>query len=114
MGSEGVTREQEDLEVRGEFGIANQSGSIVSSQESTTSSSFYPSSIAEQNRKSPRGLSLQPSSTHGNHFQQTPSLPTGSRHRRVHLIADSVHRGNSLSVCFSSTAKATPRFAPFL
>jgi hypothetical protein len=44
---EGSAREQEDLEVRGEVGIANQSGSIVFSHESTTSNSSYPSLIAQ-------------------------------------------------------------------
>jgi hypothetical protein len=43
----GSAREQEDLEVRGGVGIANQSGSIVSSQGSMTSSSSYPSLIAQ-------------------------------------------------------------------
>jgi hypothetical protein len=38
----GSARELEDLEVRGGVGIATQSGSIVSSQGSTTSSSSYP------------------------------------------------------------------------
>jgi hypothetical protein len=37
----GSAREQEDLEVRGGVGIANQSGSIISSHKSTTSSSSY-------------------------------------------------------------------------
>jgi hypothetical protein len=45
MGSEGLTREQEDLEVREGIDLANPFGSIVSSQESMTSSSSYPSSI---------------------------------------------------------------------
>jgi hypothetical protein len=40
------TREQENPEVRGGVGIANRSGSIVSSHKFTTSSSFYSSSIA--------------------------------------------------------------------
>jgi hypothetical protein len=41
------THEQENPEVRGGVGIANQSGSIISSHESTTSSSSYSSSIAQ-------------------------------------------------------------------
>jgi hypothetical protein len=41
----GLAREQENLEVRGGVGIANQSGSIVSSQESTMSNNSYSSSI---------------------------------------------------------------------
>jgi hypothetical protein len=43
----GLAREQEDLEVRGVVGVANQSGSIVSSHKSMTSSSSYSSSIAQ-------------------------------------------------------------------
>jgi hypothetical protein len=82
--------------------LANQSGSVVSSQGSTTSSSSYSSSIAEQDHKSPWGLSFRPSSTHGNHFLQVSSSTTESRHRRAHLITDSDHRGNSHSACSPS------------
>jgi hypothetical protein len=95
------TREQENPEVRGGIGIANQAGFIVSSQGSTTSSSSYSSSIAEQDHKSPRGLSLRPFSTHYNP-QQTSSSPTESRHRRVLLVANPIHRGNSVSACSPS------------
>jgi hypothetical protein len=95
-----LSREPENPEVRKGVGIANQSSSFVSSQGSTTSSSSYSSSIAEQDPKSPWGLSLRPFSTHYN-SRQTSSSPTESRHRQVLLIADSVHRGNSLSVCSS-------------
>jgi hypothetical protein len=42
----GSAREQENPEVREGVGIANQSGSIVSSNKSTTSSSSYSSPIA--------------------------------------------------------------------
>jgi hypothetical protein len=42
----GLTREQENLEVRGGVGIATQSGSFISSQGSTTSNSSYSSPIA--------------------------------------------------------------------
>jgi hypothetical protein len=41
----GLAREQENPEVRGGVGIANQSGSIVSSHKFTTSSSSYSSLI---------------------------------------------------------------------
>jgi hypothetical protein len=41
----GLAREQENPEVHGEVGIANQSGSIVSSHKSTTSSNSYSSPI---------------------------------------------------------------------
>jgi hypothetical protein len=82
MGSEGLTREQEDLEVRGGFGIANQSGSVVSSQESTTPSNSYLSSI----------------------IRARPQHPKKARElsHRVLLIANLVHRGNSLSACSPS------------
>jgi hypothetical protein len=43
----GSAREQEDPEVCGEVGIANQSGSIVFSHESTTFSSSYSSPIVQ-------------------------------------------------------------------
>jgi hypothetical protein len=74
VGRGSSTREQEDPEVRGGVGIANQSGFIVSSQGSTTSSSSYPSLIA-----------------------QPTTITTEPRHRRALLIANPVHRGNSLS-----------------
>jgi hypothetical protein len=90
------------LEVRRGVVLANQSGSVVSSQGSTTSSSSYSSSIAEQDHKSPRGLSLRPSSTHGNPARQISSSTPKSRHRRAHLIADPIHHGNLLSTCSPS------------
>jgi hypothetical protein len=96
------TREQENPEVRREVSIANHFGSIILSQKSTTSSSSYPSSIAEQNHKSPRGLPLRPSSTHSNPSRPTSSSPMESRHRRALLVANPVHRGNSLSACSPS------------
>jgi hypothetical protein len=74
--------EQKDPEVRGEDGIANQPGSIVLSQGSTTSSSSYPSLIA-----------------------QPTTITTGPRHRRALLVADSIHRRNSLSACSSPQPK---------
>jgi hypothetical protein len=43
----GLAREQENPEVRGEVGIGNQSGSIVSSHKSTTFSSSYSSPIVQ-------------------------------------------------------------------
>jgi hypothetical protein len=42
-----LAREQENPEVRGGVGIANQSGSIIFSREFTTSSSSYPSLITQ-------------------------------------------------------------------
>jgi hypothetical protein len=53
-------REQEDPVIRGGVGIANQSGSIVSSHESTTSSSSYSSPIARARPQTPRGSSWTP------------------------------------------------------
>jgi hypothetical protein len=46
VSSGGLAREQENPKVRGGVGIANHSGSIISSLKSTTSSSSYSSSIA--------------------------------------------------------------------
>jgi hypothetical protein len=66
----GLAREQENPEVCGEVGIVNQSGSIVSSHKSTTSSNSYSSSIF--------------------------SVPE-PHHRRALLIVNPVHRRNSLS-----------------
>jgi hypothetical protein len=43
----GLASEQENPEVRGGVGVANQSGSIVSSHKSMTSSNSYSSSIAQ-------------------------------------------------------------------
>jgi hypothetical protein len=76
------TREQEDLEVRGGIGIANQSGSVVSSQGSTTPSNSYLSSIV---RARPQHLKKAPEPSH-----------------RALLIANLVHRRNSLSTCSPS------------
>jgi hypothetical protein len=56
MGSEGLTCEQENLEVHGGVGLANQFGSIVSSQESMTPNNSYLSSIAEQDHNTSRKL----------------------------------------------------------
>jgi hypothetical protein len=53
----GLAREQENPEVGGEVGIANQSGSIVSSHKSTTFSSSYSSPIV---RARPRHLKKAP------------------------------------------------------
>jgi hypothetical protein len=80
------------LEVRGGVDLANPFGSIVSSQESMTSSSSYSSSIAEQDRKSPRGLPLRPFSTRCNP-RQTSSSSTESHHRQVLLVANPVPAG---------------------
>jgi hypothetical protein len=57
----GSAREQENPKVRGGVGIANQSGSIIFSHKSTTSSSSYPSSIA---RARPQ------------HLEETPGPPS--------------------------------------
>jgi hypothetical protein len=102
MGSEGLTREQEDLEVRGGFGVANPFGSIISSQGSTTFSSSYPrGSLSRYHHESPRRLFLRPFSNHYNPWRASSSLME-SRHRRALLVANSVHLGNSLSACSPS------------
>jgi hypothetical protein len=91
--------EQEDLEVRGGVGIANQSGSIVSSQGSTTSCSSYPSLIAQPTSATTGYREEYPSG----HLPpttipwQASSSPTEPRHRGALLIADLVHHGISLS-----------------
>jgi hypothetical protein len=77
VGSGSSTREQEDLEVRGGIGIANQSGSVVSSQGSTTPSNSYLSSIV---RARPQHLKKAREPSH-----------------RALLIANPIHHGNSLS-----------------
>jgi hypothetical protein len=92
-----LSREQGNPEVRRGVVLANQSGSVVSSQGSMTSSSSYSSSIAEQDHKSLRGLPLRPFSTHYN-SRQTSSSPTKSRHRRALFITDLVRHGSSLSI----------------
>jgi hypothetical protein len=57
----GSAHEQENPKVRGGVGVANQSGSIIFSHKSTTSSSSYSSSIA---RARPQ------------HFKQAPGPPS--------------------------------------
>jgi hypothetical protein len=71
---EGSAREQEDLEVRGGVGIANPSGSIVSSQGSATSSNSYFSSIAEQDHDTSRKLV--------NPLIEPLRIPSPEHHRR--------------------------------
>jgi hypothetical protein len=85
MSSEGSAREQENPEVHGGVGLANQSGSAVSSQGSTTSSSSYLSSIVRARTQ---------------HLKKArePS-------RRALLISDPVHRRNSLFACSSPQPK---------
>jgi hypothetical protein len=56
MSREDSVREQENPKIRREDGIANQSGPIGFSHESTTSSSTFPSSIAEQDHNTSRKL----------------------------------------------------------
>jgi hypothetical protein len=75
----GLAREQENLQVRGGVGIANQSGSIVLSQGSTTSNSPYLSSII---RAKPQHLKKAREPSH-----------------RALFITNPVHHGNSLSIC---------------
>jgi hypothetical protein len=65
VSSGGLAREQENPEVRGRVGIANQSGLIGFSHKSTTSSSSYPSPIVQarpQHLKKARESSYRSSS----------------------------------------------------
>jgi hypothetical protein len=93
------TREQEDREVRGGVGIANQSSSIVSSQGSTTSNSSYPSLIAQPTTATTDHREEYPSgySSPTTIPWQASSSPTEPRHHRALLITDPVRHGNSLS-----------------
>jgi hypothetical protein len=99
MSRGGLTREWVDPEVRGGVGLANQSGSIVSSHKSMTSSSSYPSLIAQPTTTTTGYREEYPSG----HLPpttipwQASSSPTEPRHRGALLIADLVHHGNSLS-----------------
>jgi hypothetical protein len=84
-------------EVRGGVGIANQSGSIVSSHGPRHPTVLTPrGSLNRYHHGSPRRLLLRPSSTHGNPSRQTPSSSTESHHRRAFLFADPVRHRNSL------------------
>jgi hypothetical protein len=94
------TREQENPEVRGEVGLANQSGSIVSSHDPRHPTVLTPrGSLNRYHHKSPQRLLLRPSSTHGNPSRQASSSPTESRLRRALLVTNSIHCGNSSSTC---------------
>jgi hypothetical protein len=139
MSKGGSAREQEDPEVRGGVGIANQSGRIGFSHKTTTSSSSYslpigrarpqhipkapgPSYRASLNpfaetspanrhhHESPRGLPLRPFSTHYN-----PLASFFVTHGTSPLSSSSHHRSCSPQEFtfhpFSATTKVTPRFA---
>jgi hypothetical protein len=112
MSRGGLTREWVDPEVRGGVGLANQSGSIVSSHKSTTSSSSYPSLIAQPTTATTGHREEYPSghpppTTNPRQASSSPDEPLQShlvilptpepRHRRALLTTDPVHRGNSLS-----------------
>jgi hypothetical protein len=75
---EGSAHEQEDLEVCRGVGIANQSGSIVSSQGSTTSSNSYPSPIV---RARPQHLEGTPGFPPSSLFD--PCMPEHHRHDKA-------------------------------
>jgi hypothetical protein len=101
------------LEVRGGVVLANQSGSVVSSQGPRHPTVLIPrGSLNRYHHESPRKLLLRPSSTHGNPARQTSSSPTESRHCRAHLIADSVHRGNSISAHSLLYNQGYPKVCP--
>jgi hypothetical protein len=114
MGSEGLIREQEDLEVRGGFGIANPFGSIISSQESTISSSIFLS------RRSPS----KTTSYHGDYsFGYLPpaaimlgkplSSSMGSHHRRAFLFIDPIATGLHFP-CVLLHNQSYPKVCPVL
>jgi hypothetical protein len=101
VGKGSSTREQENPRVHGEVGIANPFGSNVSSHDPRHPTVLTPrGSLNCYHHESPRRLLLRPSSTHCNPSQQTSSSPTEPRHCRALLIANPVHRGNSLSACY--------------
>jgi hypothetical protein len=100
VGRGSSTREQENPRVRGEVGIANPFGSIVSSHDPRHPTVLTPrGSLNRYHHESPRRILLRPSSTHGNPSRQTSSSPTESRHRRALLVTNSIHCGNSSSTC---------------
>jgi hypothetical protein len=82
VSSGGLIREQENPEVREGVGVANQSSPTGFFLESTTSSNSYSSSIV---RARPQHLKKAREPSH-----------------RVLLIANPVHRENSLSACSPS------------
>jgi hypothetical protein len=103
VGRGSSTRDQENPRVRGEVGIANPFGSIISSQGPRLPTVHIPrGSLNRYHHESPRRLLLRPSSTHGNPSRQTPSSLMESRHRRALLVTKPVHRGNLLSACSPS------------
>jgi hypothetical protein len=56
VSSGGLVREQEDLEVRGGVGIANQSGSIILSFGPRHPATSFPRQSSEQNHNTSRKL----------------------------------------------------------
>jgi hypothetical protein len=84
-------REQENPKVRGEVGLANPSGFIVSSHgpRHPAVPTLVDRSTNRHHHKSPRGLPLRPFSTHYNP-QQASSSSTESRPHRAFLFADPV------------------------
>jgi hypothetical protein len=91
--------EQENPKVRGEVGLANPSGFIVSSHgpRHPAVPTLVDRSTNRHHHKSPRGLPLWPFSTHYNP-QQASSSSMESRHRRALPITDPVRHGSSLSI----------------
>jgi hypothetical protein len=82
------------LEVRGGVVLANQSGSVVSSQGPRPPTVRIPrGSLNRCHHESPRRLLFRPSSTHGNPSRQTSSSTTESRHRRAFLFAEPIATG---------------------
>jgi hypothetical protein len=73
VSSGGLAREQEDPEVRGGVGIANQSGPISFSHKSTLSSNSYPSSIVQARPQHTSRKLLDPHRASSDPFTETSS-----------------------------------------
>jgi hypothetical protein len=122
LSSGGLAREQENPEVRGGVGIANQSGSIILSHgRSSPIVGARPQHLKKAHGPSHRASSIpvcrniiamaKPTAITTGYREEYPSghsspttipwqassSPTESRHCRALLIANPVHRGNSLS-----------------
>jgi hypothetical protein len=105
-----LSREQENPEVRGEVGLANQSSPIGFFHESTTSSNSYSSPIIRARPQITAGITssaiLYPLQSPASFFvTHGISSSSSSSYRRFCSLQEFTFRP------FSSTTKATPRFA---
>jgi hypothetical protein len=110
MSRGGLAHEQEDPKVRGGVGLANQSGSIVSSHKSTASSSSYSSSIArarpqhlEEAPEPPHRASLNPFAETSSPWQKPTTVTT--YHRGDYPSGHSPPTTNPPQQAFSSLAE---------